>query len=397
MEKPSIPENELLTVIVPIYNTAQYLSKCIESIICQQYKQLDVILFDDGSIDGSGEICDEFSHMDERIRVFHRKNQGLVAARKQGVELAKGDLITFVDSDDWIEPDMYSQIMDVYMEYKPDMVTSGLIIENNNKINYEIERTLEGLYDYDDIRENLIPCMMYDELEGKRAITSSVCNKVYKAGLLKEIVLALDENITYGEDAAITYLYIARASRIVVLSNSWYHYIIHSGSMVRHYDINSFQRIYQFHNYMKKKFSELGIWGQMETQVKKYTKIFLFQAMQEVFDILVEKPTYLFPFELIEKGSRVIIYGAGKVGTSYRESLLKSGYAKLQRWVDQNYEELDAKGYTIDSPDVLCNEETDYVVIAMKNREVTAEVKVFLEKLGIEESKVIWKPPIRLN
>ncbi len=387
----------MLSVVVPVYNTAQYLRKCIESIINQQYKKLDIILINDGSTDGSGEVCDSFLHMDGRIRVFHRKNQGLVAVRKLGVELAQGDFITFVDSDDWIESDMYSQMMTAYTEFEPDMVTSGLTIENDNKVNYEMDRTPEGLYEYEDIKRKLIPHMMHDDLMGKRAITSSVCNKIFKVDLLKEIIFDLEESITYGEDAAITYLYIVRASKVVVLNNSWYHYIIHSNSMVRHYDINSFERVYQFYNYIKKKFLELGSWNQMEMQVKKYTKVYLFQATQDIFDILVEEPIYLFPFELIEKGSCVVIYGAGKVGTSYCESLLKSGYARLQGWVDKNYETLTTMKHIIEPPDILQNRETDYVVIAIGNKGVASEVQEFLGMLGVEKNKIIWQSPIRLN
>ncbi len=397
MINTNIPRNKLLTVVVSVYNTAQYLSKCIESIIHQKYKNLEVVLINDGSTDGSGEICDSFLQIDGRIRVFHRKNQGLVSSRKLGVELAQGDLITFVDSDDWIESDMYTQMIAAYMEFEPDLVTSGLTIVNDNKVNYEIDRMPEGLYELEDIKKKLIPRMMYDEQAGKRAITSSVCNKIYKVDLLKKIIFDLDESITYGEDAAITYLYTARASKIVVLNNSWYNYIIHSNSMVRHHDVNSFERIYQFYNYLKKKFLELGIWNQMESQVKEYTKVFLFQATQDVFDIFVEEPIYLFPFKHIEKGSRVVIYGAGKVGISYSESLIKSGYARLQGWVDKNYETLTTKKHIIEPPDILQNRETDYIVIAIKNKEVASEIQEFLGKLGIAKSKIVWQSPVRLN
>lgn len=397
MKNIGIPENKLLTVIVPIYNTAQYLSKCIMSIINQQYKQLDIILIDDGSTDESGKICDEFLQMDSRIRVFHRKNQGLVAARKFGAELARGDLITFVDSDDWIESDMYFQMMDSYMKFEPDMVTSGITIENNDNVRHEIDKVPEGIYESEEIRKKIIPCMMYDDLIGERGITPSVWNKIYKVKLFKETIIELEEGLVYGEDAAISYLYITRASKIMILSNSWYHYVTHSNSMVNSYSIKSFEQIYQFYNYMKKWFLELGLWKQMETQVKEYTKTFLLKATNNVFDSSIENAVYLFPFESIEKGSRIVIYGAGKVGISYRESLLKSGYAELRGWVDKDHVKLNSEKHIVESPDTLENGEIDYIVIAIKNEEIVSEIKESLKILGIRDSKIIWKPPIRLN
>jgi glycosyltransferase involved in cell wall biosynthesis len=388
---------ELLTVVVPIYNSEQYLKKCIESIIHQRYKNLDIILINDGSTDGSGELCNSFLYLDCRVRIFHQENKGLVASRKLGVKLAKGDLITFVDSDDWIETDMYSKMMAAYMEFEPDMVTSGITIDEGNKVSYEIDKIPNGLYEYGAINEKIISCMMYDEGLRDRAITSSVSNKIYKVDLLKNTIMDVDESITYGEDAAITYLYIAKASKIVILADSWYHYMIHSSSMVSSYSIDSYGKIHQFYLYMKKEFLKLGLWNLMAEQVKEYTKNFLMRANNKVFDGLKENLIYLFPFEVVERGSRVAIYGAGSVGISYSESLLKSGYAQLQRWIDKDYENLNSKKHLIESPSTLKNEDIDYVVIAIKNQRIALEVKEYLIISGIADSKIIWKAPVQLS
>lgn len=396
MASIGITENKLLTVVVPVYNTSHYLMKCIDSIILQQYRELDIILIDDGSTDGSEKICDRLKNTDDRIRVFHQDNKGLVASRKLGVELAKGNLITFVDSDDWIEPDMYFQMMAAYMEFEPDMVASGITLENGNKISYEMDTIPEGLYVHKAINEQIIPYMMYNELNEKRSITPSVCNKIYKVDLLRMIIRDLDERITYGEDAAVTYIYIAKASKIMILNNSWYHYVIHSNSMSRKYHINSFEKIYQFYTYMTKQFLELGIWDQMEQQLKKYTKLFLAQTVQRIFDITPENPIYLFPFEMVEKDSRVVIYGAGKVGSSYRNNLLRSDYAELVGCIDRNYDLLNINGLNVSSPDMLKNFETDYIVIGIEKKEIALEIESHLLELGVKKHKIIWKQPVRL-
>lgn len=112
----------LVSVIVPIYNTEKYLPKCIESICRQTYRHLQIILVDDGSSDRCGEICDEYTRKDERVEVIHQQNSGVVTARNAGLSLAKGEYLAFVDSDDWIEPEIYERMIAVAVTGDCDMV-----------------------------------------------------------------------------------------------------------------------------------------------------------------------------------------------------------------------------------------------------------------------------------
>ena len=118
----------LLSIIVPVYNVENYLNKCIESILLQTYKNIEVILVDDGSTDLSGKICDKYKRKDKRVKVIHKANEGLVKARKTGIEYASGEVVAYVDGDDWIEMDMYSSMIE-HMDDNVDVVTSGLIYE----------------------------------------------------------------------------------------------------------------------------------------------------------------------------------------------------------------------------------------------------------------------------
>lgn len=114
--------SDLISVIVPIYQVKEYLHKCITSIINQKYKNLQIILVDDGSTDGSETICDEYAKIDKRITVIHRDNGGLVRARKTGLEYAKGDYVGFVDGDDYIDEEMYAYLYEEIIKGKADMV-----------------------------------------------------------------------------------------------------------------------------------------------------------------------------------------------------------------------------------------------------------------------------------
>lgn len=106
-------KKNVISVIVPIFNISKYLDKCIESILNQSYSDLEIILVDDGSSDNSGSICDYYATMDKRIRVIHKENGGLVSARKAGLEIATGEYIAFIDGDDWIDAEMYSEMLEL--------------------------------------------------------------------------------------------------------------------------------------------------------------------------------------------------------------------------------------------------------------------------------------------
>ncbi len=117
---------DLISVIVPVYNTAEYLDACVKSIVGQTYRELEIILVDDGSTDSSGELCDEWAAKDERIRVIHKANGGQGEARNAGVEAAHGAYIGFVDSDDEIAPGMYEKLLDALRKYRADMVQCAM-------------------------------------------------------------------------------------------------------------------------------------------------------------------------------------------------------------------------------------------------------------------------------
>lgn len=127
----------LISVIIPVYNAQRYLRQCIDSVITQTYHNLEIILIDDGSPDSCGEICDEYARLDNRIIVVHQKNQGIAVTRNTGLDLSRGELIAFVDSDDWIERDMFQKMSDMLIKKELDIVfctanviRNGVIAEN---------------------------------------------------------------------------------------------------------------------------------------------------------------------------------------------------------------------------------------------------------------------------
>ena len=128
-----IDESPLISIIIPVYNVAPFLSQCIQSVLDQTYTHLEVIIVDDGSTDESPAICDKFAKLDTRIKVIHKKNGGLSDARNAGLDIASGDFIGFVDSDDWIENDMYETLYNLLNKYQADISACAHYIEYGTK------------------------------------------------------------------------------------------------------------------------------------------------------------------------------------------------------------------------------------------------------------------------
>ena len=161
---------ELISVVVPVYNVEKYLERCVDSIIKQTYKNLDIILVDDGSQDNSGKICDKYKEKYNNIQVIHQKNQGLSIARNNGLAIAEGNYITFIDSDDWIKKDMIESLFNAMHKYKADIASvavydvydSGQVIKN---VKYKNVKVLS--------REEALECFLFNGY-----LTVCVCGKI---------------------------------------------------------------------------------------------------------------------------------------------------------------------------------------------------------------------------
>jgi len=141
-----IINNPLISIIIPVYNAKEYLRRCLDSILRQNYTNIEVLLIDDGSSDGSEAICDEYALLDKRIKVIHQKNTGVSAARNVGLDLAKGDYISFVDSDDWIENDLLETLLNISKESGSYIVVSNYTRNNktSNKTNKDSYTNIIG-------------------------------------------------------------------------------------------------------------------------------------------------------------------------------------------------------------------------------------------------------------
>lgn len=211
----------LISVIVPVYNVEQYLSRCVDSLLAQTYHNLEIILVDDGSTDNSGAICDLYSKKDKRISVIHKKNGGLSDARNVGIDLANGSYIGFVDSDDWIAQNMLETLLHNMIYYEADVSICRFKFTADEKEKEVAVQNETRIYD----KYQAIDAMFIDKV-----FASHACNKLYKAHLFDNIRFPIGK---IYEDQFTTYKIIWAANKIVYTNKQCYYYFIRNDSIAR--------------------------------------------------------------------------------------------------------------------------------------------------------------------
>ena len=214
--------DKLISVIVPVYNTKPYLRRCVESIRNQTYRNLEIILVDDGSTDGSGDLCDEIAAEDVRICVIHQKNQGLSAARNSGIAIAKGELLGFIDSDDYIYHGMYQKLKTVLQNNNADIAIGGIIMTQNE--DYFGNRSYYNWNEEIFSKEQAV-IQLFDNYTD----AVSACNKLYKKEMFQKIVYPVGKK---HEDEYVTYKLLYMANKVVFVKEKMYAYMQREGSIV---------------------------------------------------------------------------------------------------------------------------------------------------------------------
>lgn len=247
--------NPLFSIIVPVYKVETYLETCIDSILRQDCNDFELLLIDDGSPDHCPDICDTYGRTDPRVRVIHKRNEGLVKARETGMELAKGTYIGFVDGDDWMEPGWLKAAKGITDAYHPDILSFCTFLNFSARQTRVPSRLQPGYYDKNAMEKYIYPIMLYDSNERfyHFGVYPSVANKLIK----KELIWknrCKDPRITMGEDAACVYASLLDADSLYVMKEYYYHYRQNETSMTNAYDRERFLKYQYLLQYMEKIF-----------------------------------------------------------------------------------------------------------------------------------------------
>ena len=229
----------MVSIIVPIYNSVKYLSRCIESLMNQSYQNIEILLVDDGSTDDTSVVCREYSKIDSRIRYIKKKNGGVSSARNEGIRNAKGEYITFVDSDDYLDRNIISFAVKKINETKSDIIgwNAWIVNENGIKKSKDIKYSQN---DFGYIQAAIISNYTNEFYCGD--YIRAVWGKLFKKSVIDENNILFNEKLYIGEDAVFLMDYISHAQKASLINTYGYYYRILSNSAVRRYKSDLYQQ-----------------------------------------------------------------------------------------------------------------------------------------------------------
>lgn len=388
-------KNKLVSIVVPIYQVKDYLIACIDSILRQTYTNIEVLLVDDGSTDGSSEICDEYKLKDNRITVIHKKNGGLVSARKAGVNIANGEYLCYVDGDDWIE----AEYINNYMLYASsdanlDMIWS-LVFQKEYKSGTMIcgmSTPDRELLDSDSYQKKLYRYVSGD-LGFQYEIAYSLCTVCFKKSFIKLIQNRIDDKIVHDEDFFCMIQCILETKNIKFIHNEGYHYVQRAGSIVRgSYSIDdnkdAIEEIFKMVDGQEEKH------GIKLLVLKKYYIEQLYHGNIEYLQN--NNSDIVIPYRNAKKLKDIILYGMGNAGKNLLDYFNKTKVCNVIGYIDRLKDNTnnDLKQYKIEE---LNNIEFDYILITTVKKSYIDEIRQNLNEHNVVDSKIAFVDDKLLN
>lgn len=233
----------MISVVIPVYNASKYLRNCVASVLAQTYCELEIILVDDGSKDESPDICDELAKENPRIRTIHKSNGGSASARNAGISLANGDFVSFIDADDYIDSNMYSDMMKEMSNSKITIVSSGISVIDANGNNI-----YSAIYEKTEYSGKQALSELFS---GSGKLNASSCTKLFRKELFEKVgcfVTSIDH-----EDTEFTVRALGASDTVVVLSNAYYHYVKHLSSKTsnKFFNVRGYNFLFELDKYKK--------------------------------------------------------------------------------------------------------------------------------------------------
>ena len=378
-------DQPLISVIVPIYMIDRYVGLCIESIINQTYKNLEIILVDDGGKDRCPEICDLYKKKDPRIKVIHKPNGGLVSARKAGLQQSNGEYISYVDGDDWIGPGFIEGLYTAANASGADMVCAGFTRDLFSRSASFTNTLPSGIYEGErlkDLWKNMASIGAYY----RPGISTYVWNKLFKREILLDPQSRVDNRISIGEDGAVTYPALLSCSRVAVIDNVAYHYRQREDSMLKQstgYSSEA-QKLKYLYEYLmrwaEKTDPEMGIKGQI---------------VDYVLSIAIMRSGGRLPqddystFDNAYYGKDVIVYSAGTFGQQLVNRFKETEHCNVVAWLDDDYWEYRRCCLNVDPVESITGLSYDYILIATVDGLVAEKAERRFMDLGVSKDKLL--------
>jgi glycosyltransferase involved in cell wall biosynthesis len=369
-----------ISIIIPVYNSEKYLAKCLDSVLNQTFSDIEVICVNDGSTDASGKTLCEYAGKDSRVKIVEKENGGASSARKAGLVQAHGEYIGYVDSDDWIESDMYEKLYSYAQKYSVDMVSCGYYLEGSYTTRH-IDTVEQGLYDGEKIkylRDNTI----YRLDKKETGLRASLCCKLFRRELFTDVQLNIPDNIVISEDKMCLIHYILHCQSVYVVREPFYHWCIHQESMSHKGNADYLLWVNEVYKYFISLYEHENFTGAMRKQAEIYVTELLIQGINTRMGFRNSNMLWIDSYWVskIPGGARVVVYGGGALGEKYLKQLRHrkdvSCVAEL--------------GFHVPDAQWLKDTIFDVIVIAIKNAGKAQSVREQFIELGVDSDKILW-------
>lgn len=432
-----------VSVIVPVYNPGKYLYQCLDTITSQTLKNIEIICVDDGSTDGSAEILAQYQQKDDRIRIITQENKGGGPARNAGLEIARGEYLSFLDSDDYFDNDMLKLAVK-----KADETNAGVVIFNIYTVDFATGAIMKPTWS---LEQDFIPSMeVFSKDDIPETImqlsAGSVWNKLYRRDMIIKENIRF-QNIPAADDIYFSLMALTLAKRVSVLDKRLMYYRVDNPTgqlsgrtrkplnqytalktvkealeqrnlynMLERTFINraaevifgsldamrtgqAFELLYNhtrteiFSNFKfdqkEKEFFYNQSYFERIQKIKQYTAVeYLFDHIQYIRNnTLYGWKGYIFPYGRVKKNERIVLYGAGEVGRTFYHQIKTSRWCRLVLWVDRNYKNL---GSPVKSPETIMKTNFDKVIIAVLDKGVADSIRDYLKSMNVEDDRIIW-------
>lgn len=375
-----------LGVVVPAYNSEKYISKCIESILGQTYKNIELVLVDDGSTDNTASIAEEYECINSNMHIIRQENAGPIKARHAGIKaLEDCEYVTFVDSDDWIDKRMYEDLMSFIEQHSPDLVISGINRYHDEDYIIASHDTIEEGYIDFKSGKSVADCFGYGA--NSTSVDASLWSKIFRREkLVKVYEKAENLNIHYGEDIAIVYPYIMLCDSMYCTYKAYYYHRIRKGIASYAKGEDYFEKLLRLYNHLLGCFREDKDHFPKLLEELDYCFIVGAEFRKTLYKTAREgESRYLFPFGKVKQGERIVIFGLGNVGRGYVEQIAKTDYCNIVATVDRYSGEAD-----FHTPEDLKKIEFDHIIIAMADEGTKRQiVKELVATCEMPREKII--------
>lgn len=374
-----------LSLIISAYNAQSYIESCKNAINKQEYTDFEIIAVNDGSIDDTSSLLDEWAKQDSRVRVLHLEHGGLIRARNEATGICNSEYVAFFDVDDDLGGDFIGNYIRIIEVDHPDAIICDYVKEEGQRKKVIRNALSPGKYCGERINE-FYGKMMCNGIYYEFGVNPFMCTKAFKRELILPFMEARDPEITEGEDAAAVFPAFLSCKKIVISDSAEYHYLYRPKSMTHDRGDMYYSNAARLSFYLDRAFAKTEYYDIMRPQMEWYMRMLLYTENPNAFELRA----HVFPFGKVDKGSRIALYGAGNVGELYERQIRTQKYGELCLWVDGSWESMRDRKPAILSPEKLVETEFDYVVIAVDNQDTIKAIKDRLLAMGVVEQKIVW-------